>query len=274
MHEIEVCMKTKYSAKLIGSRIAKLRKAKAMSQNDLAQAINVSRPAIAQIEMGNRGIDILEIPLIIEALGCQMNDLFIDQKESLILKEEFIAYKSKESLLRNPIPHFQLEKFKNTLLFLLKLTSGNPNVNERSLHSLLYFCDFNYYEKFEDHLSGLQYSKTETGPTALKLDQYIQLFIEEQIIQRVKISADGKKVMKLIPLIAVDLRELNGAEMDTIHNVVIQFDYWTAEKLKSHALADKPLKVTSNNEVISYELAFYRTPEYSVRDYSELENED
>jgi transcriptional regulator with XRE-family HTH domain len=267
-------MKTKYSAKLIGSRIAKLRKAKGMSQNDLAQAIKVSRPVIAQIEMGNRGIDILEIPQIIEALACQMTDLFVDQKEELVLNEEFIEYKAKENLLRNPIPHFQLKKFKHTLLFLLKLTSGNPNFTERALHSLLYFCDFNYYEKFEDHLSGLQYSKTVSGPIAEKLDHYIQLFIEEQIIQRVKISADGKKLMKLIPLIAVDLRELNGAEMDTIHNAVIQFDYWTVDKLKSHALADKPLKVTSINEVISYELAFYRTPEYSVRDYSELENED
>lgn len=267
-------MKTKYSAKLIGSRIAKLRKSKGMSQNDLAQAIQVSRPVIAQIEMGNRGIDILEIPQIIEALACQMTDLFVDQREELILKEEFIEYKAKENLLRNPIPHFQLKKFKHTLLFLLKLTSGNPNFTERALHSLLYFCDFNYYEKFEDHLSGLQYTKTESGPTAMKLDDYIQLFIEEQIIQRIKISADGKRVMKLIPLAAVDLRELNGAEMDTIHNVVIQFDYWAVDKLKSHALADKPLKVTSNNEVISYELAFYRTPEYSVRDYNEFENED
>jgi transcriptional regulator with XRE-family HTH domain len=267
-------MKTKYSAKSIGVRIAKMRKAKGMSQNDLAQAIQVSRPVIAQIEMGKRGIDILEIPQIIDALGCQIDDLFIDQKESHVLKEEYIEYKAQNNLVRNPIPHFHLEKFKHTLLFLLKLTSGNPNFTERSLHSLLYFSDFNYYEKFEDHLSGLQYTKTEMGPAAVKLDHYIQLCIEEQIIQRIKISVNGKRVIKLIPVVAVDLRELNGAEIDVIQNAVIQFGNWSIDKLKSHALADKPLKVSSNNEVISYELVFYRTPEYSVRDYNELENED
>jgi transcriptional regulator with XRE-family HTH domain len=267
-------MKTKYSAKSIGVRIAAMRKAKGMSQNDLAQAIQMSRPVIAQIEMGNRGIDILEIPQLVEALGCQIADLFIDQKESFILKEEYIEYKANQNLVRNPIPHFHLEKFKQTLLFLLKRTSGNPNFTERALHNLLYFCDFNYYEKFEDHLSGLQYTKSESGPNALKLDYYIQLFIKEQSIQRIKISIDGKRVMKLIPLVAVDLRKLNGAEIEILQNAVIQFDSWSVEKLKSHALADRPLKATSNNEVIAYELAFYRTPEYSVRDYNELENED
>ncbi|MFM9423298.1 MAG: Helix-turn-helix domain, partial [Bacteroidota bacterium] len=50
-------MKTKYSAKSIGVRIATMRKVKGMSKNDLAQAMQVSRPVIAQIEMGNRGID-------------------------------------------------------------------------------------------------------------------------------------------------------------------------------------------------------------------------
>ena len=112
------------------------------------------------------------------------------------------------------------------------------------------------------------------GPAAVKLDHYIQLCIEEQIIQRIKISVNGKRVIKLIPVVAVDLRELNGAEIDVIQNAVIQFGNWSIDKLKSHALADKPLKVSSNNEVISYELVFYRTPEYSVRDYNELENED
>ena len=260
-------MKTKYSAKSIGRRISILRKGKGMSQQDLAGTIKVSRPAIAQIELGNRGIDILEIPLIVEALGCQMTDLFHDQKEKLSLKEDFVEYKAKDSGPRNPIPHFQLEKCKQVLLYVLKLTAGNPLVTEQALHSLLYFCDFNYYEKYEEHLSGLQYTKTEGGPIALKLEKYIQLFLEKEIIQRIKISVDGKKAMKVIPLVEVDLRKMNGAEIETMQSVVHQYAHWTTDRLKSHVLSDKPLKVTSASEVVSYELAFYRTSAYSVRDY-------
>ena len=46
------------------------------------------------------------------------------------------------------------EKFKNIILYLLECCAGKPNVGETVLYKLLYFSDFNYYELYEEQLSG------------------------------------------------------------------------------------------------------------------------
>ena len=47
--------------KQIGKRITELRKMKGLSQEDLAKSVKISRPSLAQIELGNRSVDILEL---------------------------------------------------------------------------------------------------------------------------------------------------------------------------------------------------------------------
>ena len=54
-------MTIKLSQKQIGQRIAELRRTKGLSQEDLAKKIGISRPSLAQIELGNRSVDILEL---------------------------------------------------------------------------------------------------------------------------------------------------------------------------------------------------------------------
>ena len=54
-------MNTKLSQKQVGQRITLLRKAKGLSQEELAKNVSISRPSLAQIELGNRGVDILEM---------------------------------------------------------------------------------------------------------------------------------------------------------------------------------------------------------------------
>ena len=54
-------MNIKLSQKQIGQRITELRKMKGLSQEDLAKSVKISRPSLAQIELGNRSVDILEL---------------------------------------------------------------------------------------------------------------------------------------------------------------------------------------------------------------------
>ena len=54
-------MNIKLSQKQIGKRITELRKMKGLSQEVLAKSVKISRPSLAQIELGNRSVDILEM---------------------------------------------------------------------------------------------------------------------------------------------------------------------------------------------------------------------
>ena len=62
-------MNTKLSQKQIGQRITELRKMKGLSQEDLAKSVKISRPSLAQIELGNRTVDVLEFQRLSMVLG-------------------------------------------------------------------------------------------------------------------------------------------------------------------------------------------------------------
>ena len=67
--------------KMVGQRIRKLRESKKMTQGELStklqlQGCDVTRSALANMEVGQRHIYLDEIKLIKEILNCQFSDLF------------------------------------------------------------------------------------------------------------------------------------------------------------------------------------------------------
>jgi len=67
-------MSIKLSQKQIGKRITELRKMKGLSQEDLAKSVKISRPSLAQIELGNRSVDILEMQKLSLVLEFSLDD--------------------------------------------------------------------------------------------------------------------------------------------------------------------------------------------------------
>ncbi|MEY3576641.1 MAG: hypothetical protein RL394_223, partial [Bacteroidota bacterium] len=57
------------SQKQIGRRVAEIRKVKGLSQEELAKTIKISRPSLAQIELGNRSVDVLELQKFSQVVG-------------------------------------------------------------------------------------------------------------------------------------------------------------------------------------------------------------
>ena len=66
------------SQKQIGRRVAEIRKVKGLSQEELAKIIKISRPSLAQIELGNRSVDILELQKMSFVLGFSLDDFGYD----------------------------------------------------------------------------------------------------------------------------------------------------------------------------------------------------
>lgn len=50
--------------------------------------------------------------------------------------------------IRVSVPQKKLDKFKEVLLYVLGKVGSKPNVGETVLCKLLYFIDFDYYEKY------------------------------------------------------------------------------------------------------------------------------
>lgn len=252
--------------KQIGQRITELRKLKGLSQEDLARRIKISRSSLAQIELGNRGIDILELQRLALILEFSLDEfLSKDFSTEKPVTEVLVKVSRKET--RVSVPVLQVNKFKNVLLYLLERCAGKPNVGETVLYKMLYFADFNYYEIYEEHFTGAKYRKLPYGPVPHKLDTIINQMIERKQLQRIKSEFHGYPQTRYIPLQKADLMQLKASEKEVLDKVISQMSDWSAAAVSKYSHKDMPWLATKEGDEIDYELAFYREPPFSVRNY-------
>lgn len=257
------------SQKQIGQRLSELRKVKGLSQVDLAKRVKISRPSLAQIELGNRGVDILELQKLSMVLEFSLDDFMskdFSASKALEVKEEKKARIIEE---RISVPTLKVKKFKNVLLYILERCAGKPNVGETVLYKLLYFSDFNYYELYEEHLTGAKYRKLPYGPVPQKLDTLLAQMIANGQLQKVKTEYHNYPQTRYFPLEKPDLTDFKASEIDVIDRVIEQMSDWSAARISEYSHKDLPWEVTEEGKDISYELAFYRELPYSVRVYEE-----
>ncbi|WP_276503590.1 type II toxin-antitoxin system antitoxin SocA domain-containing protein [Terrimonas pollutisoli] len=265
-------MATTLSQKEIGKRIMELRKAKGLSQDDLAKNIGISRSSLVQVELGNRYVDVLELYKLSLLLEFSLDE-FLSKDFGQSKKEELVnekkAKEKKEE--RIAVPEMSVPKFKNILLYILEKCAGKPNVGETVLYKLLYFADFNYYEMYEEHLSGSRYRKLPYGPVPKRFESIVNSMIEKEELKKIKTEYYNKIQTRYIPLIKPDLTKLKASEKEVIDRVIEQMSDWSAATISNYSHNDMPWKASKEGDEISYELAFYRRPPYAVRTYNEDE---
>jgi len=255
--------------KELGRRIAGQRKQKGFTQADLATRMQLSRSSLAQIELGNRNLDAVELQQLAIILGFSLDDFMsedfkIDESKDLkVQSNKEITYE------RMSKPHMQPNKIKNVLLYMLEKCAGKPNVGETVLYKLLYFADFNYYELYEEHLTGAAYRKLPYGPVPQNLDVIINQMIADKQLQRFKTEYFGLQQTRFLPLVKANLSQLKASEKEVIDKVLDQMSDWSAAALSAYSHKDMPWLATKEGDQINYELAFYREAPYSVRNYDE-----
>tara|TARA_B110000908_G_scaffold137859_1_gene163692 strand:+ start:875 stop:1678 length:804 start_codon:yes stop_codon:yes gene_type:complete len=260
-------MSHEISQKQIGQRIAELRKVVGLSQLDLSNRVKISRSSLAQIELGNRNVNILELQRFSLELKFSLDhfmslDFCVSQN---LLEESAPAYiKTPE---RVGEPQLNMTKFINVLLYILEHCAGKPNVSETVLNRLLYFADFNYFELYEEHLTGSKYTKFSFGPLPHQINVIINQLIDSGKLKRIITKDQGDSLVRYLPLIKADLRELMASEKKVIDSVINHMSDWSEKAITSYAHNDMPWLSSKDGEEINYELAFYRQPPYSVRNY-------
>ena len=263
-------MDAQLSQRELGQRIADYRKMKGLTQGDLAKNMGMSRSVLTQIELGNRNVSVFELRRLSMILGFSMDQLLSFRHKEV---NEFTkdTKPEEENNIRISVPKLQVDKFKNVLLYLLECCAGKPNIGETVLNKLLYFCDFNYYEIYEEHLTGTRYKKLPYGPVPQQLESIINQMITGKQLQRIKTEYHGFTQIRYLPLVKPDLTRLSAAEKTVIDDVIRQMGDWNANTISEYSHKDMPWLATKEGGYIGYNLAFYREPPYSVRIYDDNE---
>lgn len=259
--------------------IQEQRKKHHLTQEFLATTLKISRPTYMQIEQGERELTITEAKTLAKVFDILFED-FLRGKESpkavvKIMRKKKSVRKPKKDEIRISIPQEKVDKFRQVLLYILKKVGGKPNVGMTVLYKLLYFIDFDYYEKYEDQLMGLVYLKNQRGPTPLLFDDLIREMVENGDVEIIKSKFYKFPQTKYLvnPEVEPDLSVLNGKEQEHIDWELQRLSDLTATQLSSLSHKDVPWVSAKNGKRLDYESVFYRTSETSVRDYDDTDED-
>lgn len=256
--------------------IKKLRKKAGYSQAYLAAELGISRPTYVQVELGERELTISEAQKLAGIFNLTL-EAFLRGGSPVETKVRLEAFKkangpeNKLMEMRISVPQENVKKFKSVLLYLLKKIGGKPNVGMTVLYKLLYFIDFDYYEKFEEQLMGAVYIRNHYGPTPVMFGKIVKEL--EKAGQIEKISSkfykyDQKKYL-INPKCEPDLSVLSAREVEHINEVLGRLGDKNATELMELSHKDVPWIVAKPGQRLSYESVFYRADETSVRVYDD-----
>lgn len=258
----------------LGRRIKELREKFGLNQERLAELIGVSRPTLSQIENGERRVYAEELIKLSEIFNISVGALLgLEEQPEVVLAEGKKARKKKPSIRIN-VPQKNLEKFREVLLYILNKVGSKPNIGETAINKILYFIDFNFYEKYEEQLIGATYIKNRYGPTPVEFKKILDRMKKDKEIEVVRSIYHRYPQTKYLPLRKADLSRLRAHEIEVIDDVLNRLSDMNAAQISDYSHNDVPWLTTKEGETIEYEAVFYRTEPYSVREYSGDFSED
>lgn len=165
-----------------------------------------------------------------------------------------------------------MEKFKAVLHYIVSQCGHKDNVGKTVMYKLLYFSDFDFYELFEEKMTGESYKKLSKGPAPENFNSAISELESEGKITEKRVDYGKAHQYRYSSLKEPDMELLSIQEIKVINDVLGKCSSMSARKISDYSYEDLPWQAADLYKPINYELVFYRTPAFSVREYEEDED--
>ena len=248
--------------------LTRLRSEAGLSQQEVADKLDVARSTYASLEAGKREPTLPEVRRFADLYSVTIEQLVQGELDEPV-EARHIEYQSKvesDDIVPREIPKEDMNKFRNVLLYVLEKVGAKPNVGETVLYKLLYFIDFDYYEKYGRQFIGATFIKNHFGPTPTTFRQLVENMQVEEELDVVSGQYFKYKQRKYMPRVKADLSALSAQELTHINEVLRRLADKTAKELSDLSHKDTPWIATKNGQPIDYQLAMYRTADTSVRE--------
>jgi transcriptional regulator with XRE-family HTH domain len=254
---------------LLGERIRSIRERFGYSQQQLGELLGISRVTVSQMEAGRRKLLASDLKRLSDILEIPADYLLNPEREPEVVIQQVKENEMPVRAMRISVPQEKADKFKEVLLYILNKVGAKPNVGRTVVYKLLYFIDFDYYEQYEEQLIGARYQKKQYGPIPMEFAKIVQKMEQDGDLTEVKNEYFERLQTKYLARRTPDLSVLSGQELKVIEDVLCRLSDKNGTEISAYSHGDVPWLATEDGQVIDYELAFYRTPPYSRRQYTE-----
>jgi uncharacterized phage-associated protein len=158
---------------------------------------------------------------------------------------------------------FNRKKFQAVLLYLLAHSPKQTIEGKKKLAKLLYFSDFNFFEAFEQPLTGATYKALHMGPFPEELDTTLASIAGEGKQIGISKKPTGLQndavVYKLtIEPDSLSFDDLTKNERRVLDKVITELGGMSGKALEDLSHREAPYNAVVQGERIPYELAYYR----------------
>lgn len=232
------------------------RKILGLSQDQVAKILGISRPTYIKLEKG--------VSKPTEEQKSILASIFNVSKETV--EKENVGNSMKFEVKPKEIPKENTERFKQILLYIISKVGGRPNIGQTAIYKLLYFIDFDYYEKYQEYLTGAKYIKNTHGPTPVSFAKISRDLEEKGQLVEVKSKYFNFDQTKYMVTGEPDLSLLSAKELKHIDDELVRLATKSARELSDLSHKDTPWKVAGDRQELNYRHVFYRPDETSVSD--------
>lgn len=255
---------------MFSTTLTRLRDDSGMSQQLVADKLKVARATYVNLETGKRSPTLEQINAIADLFEVSPAILIssdtYDGIHERVANEIQLGQSSQDIKPRDVIKE-KTETLREVLLYVLDKVGAKPNVGETVLYKLLYFIDFDYYEKTGKSITGLTYIRNHYGPTPTKtFDSVVEAMKKAEELEVVDTKYFNHIQKKYLPVKRPSLENVTGEELKHIDEVLGRLSDKTASELSSLSHRDMPWLATKDKMPIDYQLAMYRTTETSVKE--------
>ena len=240
------------------------RKLLGLSQAQMAKSLDISRPTYIKLEQGKVKPTDQRMAVLARIFDMPQDSVWINpntRERANIIPDQIQI---------REVPQENVQKFKEVLLYMLGKVGSRPNIGQTVLYKLLYFIDFDYYEKFEEQLIGATYIKNTYGPTPVSFAKVVKQMESDGSLVEVKSKYFELDQIKYVPVREADVSLLSGRELKHVDEVIERLAHKNARQLTELSHIDTPWLVAKEKGIINYEHVFYRPEETSVREYEPL----
>jgi len=147
------------------------------------------------------------------------------------------------------------KKYFNAVLYFAEKAA---NLGKTKLNKLLYFLDFDHFEKYGESVTGDEYENKQHGPVPVSADGIVEKMeqkglvnvSEERVIDFTRYAIRAKA--------RYDVKAFNSTEMEMLNEISSKWGTHSAEELTAASHGEAPWLATALGEKIPYALAYYR----------------
>lgn len=164
------------------------------------------------------------------------------------------------------------EAAKSVVLYVCGRSRKFTTPSFQTITNILYLCDFNHYQKYEQFFVGGRYKRVKEGVFLLGLGGILSRMASAGYIQ--VIASEGKQTVYKMNSVD-ECGPFTAKEFGVMHSLIFLLEtFESAEVLNDFVKDDHPPKNTRFTTIIDYSNAFYRDPPHSVVAIYEYEDED